>query len=95
MEIKIDEIIKNANENYANFELNQLVVNMGVGETLTIMIDDATIKEYVAKYSDCHFNMTIQDKGIKRNPTEIEKIDAEIALLQLKKAEEEAKEVIP
>ena len=92
MEIKTDKIIKSNHEDYIEFEQSQFIVGLIVGEKLEIFIDGIKIKEYIAKYIDCHFNMTIQDKGVKREPTEIEKIDSQIAELQRQKTEEEAKE---
>ena len=65
MEIKTNEIIKNTHESYTEYELNQFIVKLLVDEKLEIFVNGTKIKEYVAKYINCHFNMVIQDKGVK------------------------------
>ena len=74
MEIKTDEMISTATHfQYDEYERKQLIIELAKGETLTIIVKDIkgeiipeSIKEYTAKFINCHFNMQWQDKGIKK-----------------------------
>ncbi len=67
MEIKKDQIDKTEHEKYNEFELSQFIVELAVNDKLEILINGTKIKEYIAKYVDCHFNMVIQDKGEQKD----------------------------
>lgn len=93
MEITTDTI-ETKSEIYDDFELLQLIVLMDIGEKLTISIDDVMVKEYTAKFSNCHFNMQWQDKGEKINLeqlTEVQVLQRQIDKLEAEKTIEEAK----
>lgn len=92
MEIKTDSTVINEHADYVDFELKELTVDLLVNEKVEIFVDGNKIKEYTCKYSNCSFKFQLQDKGDKRDATELDKINAKIALLLLEKAELEAKE---
>lgn len=86
---------KTTHESYDEYDLSQLIVVMDIGEKLTISIDDVVIKEYTAKYINCHFNLGFQDKGEKINLeqlSEAELIQRQIDTLEAKKIKAEAQE---
>lgn len=81
------------NDSYDEFEKTQLVAKLPVGEKLTISIDDIVIKEYTAKYINCHFNLIFQDKGEKIDLellTEAELLQRQIDRLEAEKTALEA-----
>lgn len=78
---------KLVDELYNEFELSQLIALMDIGEKLTISIDDMVIKEYTAKYINCHFNLIFQDKGTKIDLKQLS--EAELLQRQIDKLEAE------
>lgn len=88
MEITTDTI-KTKDELYNEFDLSQLIILMDIGEKLTISIDDVVVKEYTAKYVNCHFNLVFQDKGIEidlEQLTEEEILQKQIDVLEEEKS---------
>lgn len=91
MEITRDNI-ETIHYSYDEYELSQLIALMSIGEKLTISIDDVVIKEYTAKYVNCHFNLGFQDKGLKVQRNEIEQKQKQIDILEAEKLELTIKE---
>lgn len=89
MEIRRDNT-KTIHDSYDEYELSQLIVLLDIGEKLTISVNDVIIKEYTAKYVNCHVNLGFQDKGIKidlENLTESDLIQRQINALESRKVE--------
>ena len=94
--------INRTHDSYDEYERSQLIVLLNIGEKLTISVDDIVIKEYTAKYVNCHFNLGFQDKGLKidldkLSPSEIleksiQKHIAELAKMEAEKLALEEKE---
>lgn len=91
MEITKDEIVTSIHDSYSEFELCQFIVKLAVGDTLEISVNGQSIKTFIAKYINCHFNMDIQDKGEKRDPTELESLIIQRDKLNEQIAKEETK----
>lgn len=51
---------------YDEFELNQKVIELIIGETVEILVNGSSVMIYTAKYSDAHINIIVQDKGTKK-----------------------------
>ena len=92
MEITRNEILTEDNVNYDDYYRHQLQANLDVLDTIEIKINGTLQYNYVARYGKCNISLVTQDKSVKRDPTELEKINYEIELLEKKKADEEAKE---
>ena len=93
MKIKTDKIIKENDIYYDEYQQRQLVVDLDVGETVTVLVNGVEIKSYTALFSNCHFNMVIQDKGEQAiDLTRTQELDRAISELQRQKTEEELKE---
>ena len=101
MEITRDNT-RTIHDSYDEYELSQLITTLSVGEKLTISVNGVVIKEYTAKYVNCHFNLGFQDKGLKidldkLSPSEIlersiQKHIAELAKMEAEKLAMEGKE---
>jgi len=74
--IEIDEKLSEKHPYYDEFNHEQFIVSLNIGEKVVIKAygkagQIVSQKEYIAKYSNCHINCQIQDKGVKK---EIENI---------------------
>lgn len=68
---KIDVIVEETHEKYAEFDREQFIVDLDVGDRIEINVYDAegkldSTKSLTAKYSNCHINCQWQDKGEKQ-----------------------------
>ncbi len=68
MKINKDEIDKDNHPKYDDYELSQFIVELDVGDKLEISVNGTKVKEYTARYVNCHVNAVFQDKGIKNKP---------------------------
>ncbi len=88
------DTINTIHDLYDEFELSQLITKLSIGDKLTISVNDVVIKEYTAKYINCHFNLQFQDKGTKidlEQLTEVQVLQRQIDKLEAEKTIEEAK----
>jgi len=70
MKSKVDEIVTETHDKYEEFNREQYIINLDVGDKVKIQIldkDDKLLDErlFVAKYVNCHINCQWQDKGVK------------------------------
>ena len=65
MKITKNEIVEITNTKYDEFDLQQFIVELDVGEKIEIFVNGKKEREYIAKYINCHMNAVFQDKGIK------------------------------
>jgi hypothetical protein len=63
VELTKNEIIKDSHPDYEEYEQSQVIIKLNKGDTLQIIANGAVMKLYTAKYSNCHINAVIQDKG--------------------------------
>lgn len=90
--IKNEQVIENMKRPYDEYYKYQAVVELIKDEIIELLVNGTNILSYTAKFVNCHFNLVIEDKGVKRDFTTIELLDSQIAELERQKAEEEAKE---
>ena len=73
MEIITEELVNESKHAaYTEFDRKQFIVELNVGETLFVGIKDnkgniipESVREFPAKYINCHANLQWQDKGTK------------------------------
>ena len=68
---KVDEIVDVTHDKYTEFDRQQFIISLDIGERAEIKIYDKLgkeidSKEFLAKYVNCHINCQWQDKGIKK-----------------------------
>ena len=66
MEITKNEAVLNKHMGYDEFDLQQFIVTLDVGEKIEIFVNGKKEREYIAKYVNCHMNAVFQDKGVKK-----------------------------
>lgn len=67
---KVDEVVEETHDRYAEWDRQQFIISLDVGEKIEIKVYDEEnkeidSKEYIAKYINCHINCQWQDKGVK------------------------------
>ena len=81
---------KTTHENFRDFYEKQIVIDLDVGETVSIAVDGIEQLAYTMRFEKGHFNFSLQDKS-NTMLTEAEKLQAQIDNLQVKLTEELAK----
>jgi hypothetical protein len=66
MKIIKDKTIDKYDPYYTEYKQNQLIVKLDIGETIEIFVNGESIKQATAQFVNCHFDLIIQDKGIKK-----------------------------
>ena len=65
MNITKNEAVLNTHNGYDEFDLQQFIVKLDVGDKIEILVNGKKEREYIAKYINCHMNVVFQDKGVK------------------------------
>ena len=66
MEITKNEAVLQTHTGFDEFDLQQFIVKLDVGDKIEIFVNGNKEREYVAKYINCHMNAVFQDKGMKK-----------------------------
>ncbi len=67
MKIKKNEAVMQTHTGYDEFNLQQFIVELDVGDKIEILVNGTKEREYIAKYINCHMNAVFQDKGVKKD----------------------------
>ncbi len=73
MKSKVDEVLMREHQFYEEdeFERDQFIVDLDVGDYITVIVYDASEKEltkktFTAKHGNSHLNCQWQDKGLRK-----------------------------
>ncbi|MCP4550876.1 MAG: hypothetical protein GY834_02295 [Bacteroidetes bacterium] len=67
----VDEILSRKHASYDEYERDQFIIGLDVGDVVKISVYDVSEKKliekkFIAKYGNSHINCQWQDKGVKK-----------------------------